>query len=77
MPGIGWAFTFQDPKTGWLSNHFVQLHQDNLVAGFKPVLVMDGWEHAFMRDYLATERAKYVDAFFKNVDWAAVEGRVA
>jgi Fe-Mn family superoxide dismutase len=76
MPGIGWAFTLQDPHTGWLSNHFVQLHQDNLVAGFKPVLVMDGWEHAFMRDYLATERAKYVDAFFKSVSWEAVEKRI-
>jgi len=76
MPGIGWAFTFQDPNTGWLSNHFVQLHQDNVVPGFRPVLVMDGWEHAFMRDYLATERAKYVDAFFKNVSWEAVEKRI-
>ena len=26
-----------------------------------------------MRDYKAFERAKYVEAFFKNVDWAAVE----
>jgi Fe-Mn family superoxide dismutase len=76
MPGIGWAFTLQDPRTGWLSNHFVELHQDNLVAGFRPVLVMDGWEHAFMRDYLATERAKYVDAFFRNVSWEAVEKRL-
>jgi Fe-Mn family superoxide dismutase len=76
MPGIGWAFTFQDPSTGWLSNHFVQLHQDNVVPGFSPVLVMDGWEHAFMRDYLATERAKYVDAFFKNVNWEAIDKRI-
>ena len=30
-----------------------------------------------MRDYLATERAKYVDAFFKNVNWEAVEKRLA
>jgi Fe-Mn family superoxide dismutase len=29
-----------------------------------------------MRDYLATERAKYVDAFFKNVNWQAVDKRV-
>ena len=26
-----------------------------------------------MRDYKAFERGKYVEAFFKNVDWAAVE----
>ena len=76
MPGIGWAMTFQDPSTGWLSNHFVQLHQDNVPVGYAPVLVMDGWEHAFMRDYLATERAKYVDAFFQNVDWEACEKRL-
>jgi Fe-Mn family superoxide dismutase len=37
---------------------------------------MDGWEHAFMRDYQATERAKYVDAFFKNIDWEACEKRL-
>ena len=42
----------------------------------KPILVMDGWEHAFMRDYQATERAKYLDAFFKNVNWEAAEKRV-
>lgn len=76
MPGVGWAFTLQDPATGWLSNQFVQMHQDNLVAGFRPVLVMDGWEHAFMRDYLATERAKYVDAFFKNVNWEVLDKRL-
>lgn len=76
MPGIGWAILFQDPRTGWLSNHFISLHQDNVPVGFKPLLALDGWEHAFMRDYQATERAKYVDAFFKNVNWEAVDGRV-
>ena len=76
MPGVGWAVLFQDPTTGWLSNHFLSLHQDNAPVGFKPILVLDGWEHAFMRDYLATERAKYVDAFFKNVSWEAAESRI-
>jgi Fe-Mn family superoxide dismutase len=76
MPGIGWAFTFQDPSTGWLSNHFVMLHENNVPAGYRPILVMDGWEHAFMRDYLATERAKYLDAFLKNVNWEVVEKRL-
>jgi len=76
MPGVGWAMTFQDPKTGWLSNHWISLHQDNAPVGFSPIFVMDGWEHAFMRDYLATERAKYLDAFLKNVNWQMVDGRV-
>jgi Fe-Mn family superoxide dismutase len=76
MPGVGWAITYQDPSTGWLSNHWVTLHNDGHPAGYTPILVMDGWEHAFMRDYQATERAKYVDAFFKNVDWESVESRL-
>jgi Fe-Mn family superoxide dismutase len=76
MPGIGWAITYQDPSNGWISNHWITLHETNNVAGFQPIFVMDGWEHAFMRDYQATERAKYVDAFFKNVNWEAVEKRL-
>jgi superoxide dismutase, Fe-Mn family len=45
-------------------------------AGFKPLLVMDVWEHAFMRDYQATERGKYIEAFFRNIDWRTVERRL-
>jgi Fe-Mn family superoxide dismutase len=76
MPGVGWAMTFQDPATGFLSNHWITLHENNVPPGFRVVLALDGWEHAFMRDYLATERAKYVDAFFKNVNWDAAEQRL-
>jgi Fe-Mn family superoxide dismutase len=37
---------------------------------------MDVWEHAFMRDYRATERAQYIEAFFRNIDWSVVETRL-
>ena len=48
-----------------------------LYAGYvQPLLVMDVWEHAFMRDYKATERGRYLDAFFRNIDWHAVERRL-
>ena len=76
MRGIGWVILFEDPVTDQLSNHWVTLHQEGIPAGFKPLLVMDVWEHAFMRDYKATEKAKYVEAFFRNVDWAMVERRL-
>ncbi len=76
MRGIGWVILFEDPMTDRLSNHWVTLHQEGIPAGFKPLLVMDVWEHAFMRDYKATEKAKYVEAFFRNVDWPAVERRL-
>jgi len=75
MPGVGWAILYQDPTTGWLSNHWINLHQDNHPAGYAPVLVMDAWEHAFIPDYKATDRATYVDAYLTNIDWAVVERR--
>ena len=76
MRGVGWAITYQDPMTGALSNHWITLHQDGNPAGFKPILVMDVWEHAFMIDYRPAEKGKYIDAFFQNVDWAAIEKRL-
>lgn len=76
MPGIGWSVTFQDPRTGWLSNHWITLHETNNIAGFKPIIVMDAWEHAFVPDYKPFERAKYVDAYFSNIDYDACESRL-
>jgi Fe-Mn family superoxide dismutase len=76
MRGVGWAILFQDPVTERLSNHWITLHEEGVPAGFKPVLVMDVWEHAFMRDYKVTERKKYVEAFCRNIDWTRVEQRL-
>jgi len=76
MRGIGWAILFEDPVTDRLSNHWISLHQEGIPAGFKPLLVMDVWEHAYMRDYQATDKKKYIEAFFRNVDWAIVERRL-
>lgn len=56
LRGVGWVILFQDPTTHWLTNHWITLHEEGVPAGFKPLLVMDVWEHAFMRDYKATER---------------------
>jgi len=75
MRGIGWVLLCQDPMTDALTNHWVSLHQDGVPAGFKPLLVMDLWEHAFMRDYEASEKSHYIAAFLRNVDWTAVEQR--
>lgn len=77
MRGVGWAICYQDPTHGYLSNHWVSLHETGNVAGFKPILVMDVWEHAYLLDYTPAERPKYIEAFFANIDWAVVEGRLA
>jgi len=74
--GVGWVILFQDPTTHWLTNHWISLHQEGVPAGFTPLLVMDVWEHAFMRDYKATERGAYIEAFFRNIDWRMIEQRL-
>ena len=76
MRGVGWAICYQDPHLGRLSNHWITLHEIGNVAGFQPVLVMDVWEHAFLLDYAPSERAKYIEAFFSNIAWEAVEERL-
>ena len=77
MRGVGWAICFENPANGRLSNHWISLHQIGNVAGFKPVLVMDVWEHAYLLDYKPAERPKYIDAFFSNIDWNTVEERTS
>ena len=76
MRGVGWAICFQDPKRRRLTNQWVTLHEMGNIAGFEPVLVMDVWEHAFLLDYKPAERPKYIEAFFANIDWSVVEGRL-
>ena len=76
MRGVGWAATYQDPSNGAVSNHWINLHETGNVAGYKPILIMDVWEHAFLKDYAPAERPKYIEAFFANIDWDAVSGRL-
>lgn len=76
MRGVGWAICYQNPMNGRLSNHWVSLHEMGNIAGFAPLLVVDVWEHAFLLDYKPSERAKYIEAVFANLDWQMVERRL-
>jgi len=73
--GIGWAILYCDPVTKRLTNHFIASHEVGHIAGFKPILVMDVWEHAYMVDHNADGRGSYTEAFMKNVDWQVVSER--
>jgi len=77
MRGVGWAVTYLDPATNRLSNHWITLHQDGNIAGFKPVIVMDVWEHAFLLDYKPADRPKYIESFLNNLDLGKAEARLA
>ncbi len=75
MRGIGWVVLYDDPCAGRLFNWWVSDHEVNHPAGLTPILVLDVFEHAWMVDYAAGEKSKYVDAFLENVGWDTVERR--
>ncbi len=75
MRGIGWAVLYRDNVTKKLMNQWINEHDVGHPSGCAPILIMDVFEHAFMLDY-GLKRADYIEAFFKNINWAAVEGRL-
>ncbi|MDP3297554.1 MAG: Fe-Mn family superoxide dismutase [Thermodesulfovibrionia bacterium] len=75
MRGIGWVALYQDVTNGRLINFWINEHDVGHPTGCNPILIMDVFEHAFMLDY-GLKRADYIEAFFKNVDWSVVEGRL-
>lgn len=74
MRGIGWSILYFDPVSGRLFNTWINEHDVGHLATGEPILVMDVWEHAYITQY-GLDRAKYIDAFFKNIDWEVVTGR--
>ncbi len=75
MRGIGWVALYHDTDARRLINFWVNEHDVSHPAGCAPILIMDVFEHAFMLDY-GIKRADYIEAFFKNINWAAVESRI-
>lgn len=76
MRGIGWALLYQDGPGGRLINVWINEHDVGHLVGCQPLLIMDVFEHAYITDY-GLKRGDYIEAFFKNIDWAAAESRLS
>lgn len=74
--GIGWTVLYQDKEGGTVHTAWVGDHELGQLGGLPVILALDMWEHAFMVDYLPSEKKQYVEAFLKNVNWKVVESRV-
>ena len=74
MRGVGWVILFYDTRHNRLLNNWITLHQDNILPGVQPLLVMDVWEHAYFLDY-QTDRPKYLEAFLSNINWQEIAKR--
>lgn len=68
--GSGWAWLAQD-RNGKL--HIIQESNagNPMRAGFKPLLTIDVWEHAYYID-CRNRRAEYIDRCWKLFDWEKV-----
>lgn len=72
--GSGWAWLAQD-RNGKL--HIIQESNagNPMRAGFKPLLTIDVWEHAYYIDY-RNRRAEFIDGCWKLFDWDKVAHRM-
>jgi Fe-Mn family superoxide dismutase len=73
--GSGWVVLGFNQHTHQLENYWMADHA-SAPADTTPVLVMDMYEHAYQMDYGAAA-AKYIDAFFQNIQWDTVAARMA
>ncbi|CAN5745552.1 superoxide dismutase [soil metagenome] len=75
----GWVMVGYDLNDGSLFNYIMDTQNLWAVYNMVPVLAIDVYEHAYVRDFGATPdgRKQYVEAFFKNLDWDHVNRQVA
>jgi Fe-Mn family superoxide dismutase len=72
--GSGWVVLGWNQHTRQLENYWMADHA-HAPAATKVILIMDMYEHAYQMDYGAAA-AKYIDAFFQNINWEQVAKRL-
>lgn len=76
MRGIGWVLLVADDN-GNLLNIWVSDHEYGHLGGLKVIMAMDVWEHAYLVDFMPSQRPDYIAAFMANVQWEVVAARLA
>ena len=71
MAGRGWAWTAYDWDEGRLFNYVGDAQNTYPIWNATPLVALDVYEHAYFIDY-QTDRGSYIDAFFDNLDWDAI-----
>ncbi|NGX29763.1 MAG: Superoxide dismutase [Fe] [Candidatus Anoxychlamydiales bacterium] len=72
--GIGWVILYFDASEKRFFNAWIDEHQINNLVECIPILVMDVFEHAYLTQF-GLNRKKYIDIFFKNINWLEVSKR--
>jgi Fe-Mn family superoxide dismutase len=70
----GWAWTAYDWDTRKLFNYIGDEQNTYPVWNCTPLVALDVFEHAYFIDF-GTNKGGYIDTFFRNLDWKAVNRR--
>ena len=68
----GWVWLAYDRDWSTLTTVIGDAQNTFPLWNATPILALDVYEHAYWIDY-GRARAKYIEAFFNNLDWSAVE----
>ncbi|MEK9182620.1 MAG: Fe-Mn family superoxide dismutase [Patescibacteria group bacterium] len=71
--GVGWAVLGYDKKTEQFVHIWIDEQHLGQLNGVQWILSVDMWEHAYVYDYPTSEKKKYVEAFFENLNWGVIE----
>jgi Fe-Mn family superoxide dismutase len=74
IQGSGWSALMWDPISQGLMISQIHDHQSDTFQGSVPLLVLDGWEHAFYLQYF-NEKAKFFDAVWNVWNWKDIAER--
>lgn len=75
VEGSGWATLALCPETKRIIIMQIEKHNTNIYPTCSIVMVLDMFEHAYYIDY-KNEKAKYVEAFWKIINWHEVNRRL-
>lgn len=75
MRGPGWSILYYNPDSSMFHMGWIEEQHVGHFATLPIILALDVWEHAFILDYGAAGKAKYIDAFFRNLNWRVLEER--
>lgn len=76
VEGSGWAVLSASTTTHRLLINQIEKHNVNVYPGFRILLVLDVWEHAYYLKY-QNRRADYLKAWWNVLNWDEVARRFA
>lgn len=71
--GVGWAMLYYDRKENRLLNSWVDEQHLGQLQDCSLILALDVWEHSYVADYQPSGKKQYIEDFFVNLNWNAIE----